>query len=71
MHGQYSNPVRVIGFSIAEGWVRDVSEDVALELRVRYGDQDPHMPVSWSAVRPCDSRRHERDTNSLGKCEQF
>ena len=22
LHGQYSNPVRVIGFNIAEGWVR-------------------------------------------------
>src|SRR4051794_28758926 len=38
MEGQFCNPIRVIGFNIAEGWVRDVSEDVALELRVRCGD---------------------------------
>src|SRR6266550_2099045 len=30
---QYSNPVRVIAFNTAEGWSRDVSEDVAHELR--------------------------------------
>jgi hypothetical protein len=33
LEGQYRSPVRVIGFNIAEGWVRDVSEDVARELR--------------------------------------
>jgi hypothetical protein len=36
---QYSNPVRVIGFNIAEGWVRDVSEDIARQLRQRAADQ--------------------------------
>jgi len=34
----------VIGFNIAEGWVRDVSEDVALELRVRCADQGLDPP---------------------------
>ena len=29
LEGQYNSPVRVIGFNVAEGWVRDVSEDVA------------------------------------------
>jgi hypothetical protein len=33
--GQYKKPVRVIGFNVAEGWARDVSADVALELRQR------------------------------------
>jgi hypothetical protein len=32
---QYSNPVRVIAFNTAEGWAKDVSEDVAHELRRR------------------------------------
>jgi hypothetical protein len=31
LDGQYGNPVRVIGFNAAEGWSRDVSEDVAYE----------------------------------------
>ena len=29
LEGQFANPVRVIGFNTAEGWSRDVSEDVA------------------------------------------
>jgi len=29
LDGQYSNPVRIIAFNTAEGWWRDVSEDVA------------------------------------------
>ena len=33
--GQYNNPVRVVGFHTAEGWSRDVSADVAQELRQR------------------------------------
>ena len=35
LDGQYSCPVRVIGFNTAEGWSRDVSGDVADELRRR------------------------------------
>jgi len=27
LEGQYSNPVRVIGFNLSEGWGRDVSEE--------------------------------------------
>jgi hypothetical protein len=27
--GQYENALRVVSFNIAEGWSRDVSEDVA------------------------------------------
>ena len=35
LEGQYSNPVRVVAFNTAEGWSRDVSDDVADELRER------------------------------------
>jgi hypothetical protein len=35
LEGQYSNPVRVVAFNTAEGWSRDVSNDVADELRER------------------------------------
>jgi hypothetical protein len=27
--GEYSNPVRVVAFDVAEGWSRDVTEDIA------------------------------------------
>jgi hypothetical protein len=42
--GQLSNPVRVISFNTAEGWSRDVSEDVARELRRRCAYQGREMP---------------------------
>ena len=37
LDGQYSNPVRVTAFNTAEGWSRDVSEDVAGEITTRCG----------------------------------
>src|SRR3954447_12699116 len=33
LDGQYSNPVRVVGFNTAKGWSRDVSSEIAQELR--------------------------------------
>jgi hypothetical protein len=30
--GQYNNPISVTAFNLAEGWVRDMSEDVAREV---------------------------------------
>ena len=35
MEGQYRYPVRVVAFNVAEGWCRDASKDIALELRRR------------------------------------
>ena len=32
MDGQYKEPVRVIAVNTAEGWSRDVSEDIADEI---------------------------------------
>jgi len=42
---QYKNPVRVIGFNTAEGWSRDVSEDIAHEIRRRCDLQMTDPPV--------------------------
>jgi hypothetical protein len=44
LEGQFSNPVRVIGFNTAEGWSRDVSEEVADELRQRCADEMREIP---------------------------
>ena len=33
LDGQYENPVRIIAFNTAEGWSRDVTVDIADELR--------------------------------------
>jgi hypothetical protein len=39
LDGQYAAPVRVVMFNTAEGWARDVSEDIAKEIaRLRYDD---------------------------------
>jgi hypothetical protein len=35
MEGQFHDPVRIVGFNTSEGWSRDVSEDIADELRQR------------------------------------
>jgi hypothetical protein len=40
LEGQYSNPVRIIAFNVAEGWVRDGSEDIAREIRQRCADEE-------------------------------
>ena len=46
LEGQYSNPVRVIGFNLSEGWVRDVSEEITRKLRQRCADQNRELPDS-------------------------
>ena len=46
LDGQYSNPIRVIAFNTAEGWSRDVSEDVAHELHRRCAEQARDLPLS-------------------------
>jgi hypothetical protein len=33
LEGQYENPIRIVAFNTAEGWSRDVTEDVANELQ--------------------------------------
>jgi len=42
--GQYSNPIGVFGFNPFEGWSRDVSEDVAHEIRRRCDLLDRDLP---------------------------
>jgi hypothetical protein len=46
LEGQYSNPVRVIVFNVSEGWVRDVSEEIAEKLRRRCADENRELPYS-------------------------
>ena len=51
LDGQFTNPVRVIGFNAAEGWSRDVSEDIANELSQRCVEQAPRSAVLPSRIR--------------------
>jgi len=46
MTGQYSNPVRVVAFNTAEGWSRDMSEEIADELMRWYAERDREVPPS-------------------------
>ena len=45
LEGQYENPVRIVAFNTAEGWSRDVTVDIADELRRRYVEYD-EVPAS-------------------------
>jgi hypothetical protein len=40
LEGLYENPVRIVAFNTAEGWSRDVTVDVADELRRRFVEYD-------------------------------
>ena len=42
---QYGRPRRIVAFNTAEGWSRDVTVDIADELRRRFAEYDD-VPVS-------------------------
>jgi hypothetical protein len=44
MTGQYSDPVRVIAFNTAQGWSRDVTNDIADELAKWFSERDREIP---------------------------
>ena len=45
MDDQYDNPARIVAFNTAQGWSRDVTVDIADELRRRLAEYDD-VPVS-------------------------
>jgi hypothetical protein len=47
--GQFNNPVRVVAFNTAEGWSRDVSEDVAREVVLRVAERGRPLAVASRA----------------------
>jgi hypothetical protein len=48
--GQFNNPLRVIALNTAEGWSRDVSEDIAWEVLNRAVKESKPLP---STTRGC------------------
>jgi hypothetical protein len=44
--GQFNSPVRVVAFNTAEGWSRDISEDVAWEVLRRATNEGRSLPAS-------------------------
>jgi hypothetical protein len=49
LSGEYTKPLRVVAFNTAEGWSRDVSEDVAWEVLKRAVEQGVTLPSSTFA----------------------
>jgi hypothetical protein len=45
MDDQYCHPARIVAFNTAEGWSRDVTVDIADELRRRFAEYD-EVPAS-------------------------
>jgi hypothetical protein len=45
LEDQYSSPVRIVAFNTAEGWSRDVSDEIAAELAQACADRG-EMPPS-------------------------
>jgi hypothetical protein len=62
LDGQYTDPVRVVSFNTAEGWSRDVSEDVAEALRRRCDLEIREPP---SSIKGFMERYENRDWSQL------
>jgi hypothetical protein len=51
LSGQYNEPYRIIAFNVAKGWSRDVTKDVAREVRGRaFRDDIPLRGVARDFV---------------------
>jgi hypothetical protein len=56
LDGQYESPVGIVAFNTAEGWSRDVTVDIADELRRRYVEFD-EVPESVLTFLEATNRR--------------
>ena len=54
--GEYNHPVRIVAFNTTEGWSRDVTVDIADELRRRFTEFD-EIPDSVLAFTETNTRR--------------
>jgi hypothetical protein len=46
LSGQYRHPLRVVALNITEGWARDVSADIAREVRTRALEFEQELPAA-------------------------
>jgi hypothetical protein len=66
LDGQYTNPVRIVGLNVAEGWSRDVSEDIADEIRRRCDMQMREVPAHLEAfIERCENEDRRQLTLRL------
>ena len=54
---QYENPVRIVAFNATEGWSRDVTVDIADELRRRFVEYD-EVPEAVLAFMEAAAKKH-------------
>ena len=62
LSGQYKDPIGVFAFNALEGWCRNVSEDVARELRIRC---DLQLTEVSSSVQDFVERHERYDRQQL------
>ena len=53
--GEYNHPVRIVAFNTTEGWSRDVTVEIADELRRRFAEFD-EIPDSVLAFTEANTR---------------
>jgi hypothetical protein len=46
LSGQYSHPMRVVAFNTAEGWSRDVTEDIVRAVLIKACDEDRSIGIA-------------------------
>lgn len=56
LEDQYSHPVRIVAFNTTEGWSRDVTVDIADELRRRFAEYE-EVPSSVQEFLETAARR--------------
>jgi hypothetical protein len=64
--GQYSDALRVIAFNTAEGWSRDVSEDIARGARSRRRRRRDAHRRHEAVHRPASHPRREAAAGAVG-----
>ena len=62
LEGQYKNPMGIFAFNTVEGWSRDVSDDIAAELRRRCDLQLRDVP---SGLQDFVDRHDQIDRSQL------
>ena len=63
LEGQYSFPVRIVAFNTAEGWSRDASDEIAIELAQACADRGETPPID----RRFHRRPHAEPSALIGK----
>ena len=60
MDGQYGNSARIVAFNTAEGWTRDVTKDIADELRRRFVELRKRCKCGYADKWPSCQKLHLR-----------